>query len=118
MKRHHLWFTKAERRQLLLNGQRSAMGKDIDLPPVVKLFIPDGAATWLLSELDPTEPTRAFGLCDLGLGSPELGYVDLNELARLRGYLKLPVSRDVYFQPQKPLSAYAADARAAGRIIV
>lgn len=112
------WFPKAERRQLLLNGQRSAAGKDIDPLPVVKLFMPDGAATWLLTELDPVEPTRAFGLCDLGLGSPELGTIDLNELARLRGYLKLPVSRDIYFQPQKSLSAYAADACAAGRITV
>ncbi|WP_246686288.1 DUF2958 domain-containing protein [Methylobacterium sp. WL8] len=114
----HLWFTKVQRRQLLLNGQRSAAGKDIDPSPVVKLFIPDGAATWLLTELDPSEPTRAFGLCDLGLGSPELGYVDLNELARLRGYLKLPVSRDIYFQPNRKLSGYAADAIAAGRITV
>ncbi|TXM95370.1 DUF2958 domain-containing protein [Methylobacterium sp. WL116] len=111
-------FTKAQRRQLLLNGQRSAAGKDIDPLPVVKLFLPDGAATWLLSELDPTDPTRAFGLCDLGLGSPELGYVDLNELAQLRGYIGLPVSRDVYFQPDRKLSAYAADAIAAGKITV
>ena len=118
MRLPHPWFTKADRRQLLLNGQRSAAGKDIDPLPVVKLFIPDGAATWLVAMLDRTEPTRAFGLCDLGLGSPELGTIDLNELARLRGYLKLPVSRDIYFQPQKPLSAYAADARAAGRITV
>lgn len=112
----HPWFTKAQRRQLLLNGQRSAAGKDIDPLPVVKLFLPDGALTWLLTELDPTEPTRAFGLCDLGLGSPELGYVDLTVLASIRGHIKLPVSRDVYFQPDKPISAYAADAIAAGRI--
>jgi len=113
-----LLFTKAERRQLLLNGQRSAAGKDIDPPPVVKLFLPDGAAAWILTELDPAEPSRAFGLCDLGLGSPELGYVDLNELCRLRGFLKMPIARDVYFIADRPLSAYAREATTAGRITV
>ena len=39
----------------------------------MKLFTPDANATWLLTELDPVEPDRAFGLCDLGLGYPELG---------------------------------------------
>ena len=112
------WFTKAERRQLLLNGQRSAFGKEIDPFPVVKLFLPDGAATWLLSELDPADPNRAFGLCDLGLGSPELGFIDLAELASIRGHIKLPVSRDVYFQADKPLSVYAAEATATGRITI
>ena len=114
----HPWFTKAQRRQLLLNGQRSAAGKNIDPLPVVKLFLPDGAATWLIVALDPTDPTLAFGLCDLGLGCPELGYVNLNELAAMRGNIKLPVSRDVYFQADKPLSVYAADAIAAGRITI
>ena len=118
MKLPHPWFTKAQRRQLLLNGQRSSAGKSIDPFPVVKLFLPDGMLTWLLTELDPADSNRAFGLCDLGLGSPELGYADLVELMSIRGNIKLPVSRDVYFQPQKSLSAYATEARAAGRIIV
>ncbi|MGH1570922.1 DUF2958 domain-containing protein [Methylobacterium sp. P31] len=113
-----LLFTRAQRAKLLANGRKSAAGKDIDPLPVVKLFLADGAATWLLTELDPAEPTRAFGLCDLGLGSPELGYVDLNELYRLRGYLNMPVSRDVYFIADRPLSAYAREATIAGRITV
>ena len=57
----------AQKAELLVNGARSALGEDIDPPPVVKLFTPDGAATWLLTELDPEDPDRAFGLCDLGL---------------------------------------------------
>lgn len=113
-----LLFTAAQRTKLLANGGKSAAGKDIDPLPVVKLFLADGAATWLLTEIDPAEPTRVFGLCDLGLGSPELGYVDVNELCRLRGYLKLPVSRDVYFRADRPLSAYVAEAHAVGRITV
>jgi hypothetical protein len=110
--------TAAIREQLLANGRRTARGEEIDPPPVVKLFMPDGAGTWLLTEIDPAEPTRAFGLCDVGLGSPELGYIDLTELAALRGRLRLPVERDINFRADRPLSAYEAEAQAAGRITV
>lgn len=109
-------FTAAQRQRLLANGRRSAAGKDIDPRPVVKLFLSDGRAIWLLTELDPTTPNRAFGLCDLGLGTPELGYVDLDELACLRGCQRLPVERDRHFVASQLLSAYATAARAAGRI--
>jgi len=50
---------------------------------VVKLYTPNAGATWLLSELDAEG--IAFGLCDLGLGFPELGYVSLAELEAFRG---------------------------------
>ena len=110
-KRHLL--TVRDRDQLLSN----AIADDRDHPPVVKLFTPDGAATWLLSELDPDDPDRLFGLCDLGLGCPELDYVSLTELTGLRGPLGLPVERDNYFIPKKLLSTYADEARAKGRIV-
>ena len=45
---------------------------EIDFKPVVKLFTPDAACTWLLSEADPEDPDIAFGLCDLGMDCPEL----------------------------------------------
>ena len=64
--------------QLLANGaaQRAVLdnGADaVDFYPVVKLFTPDAQPTWLLTELDPDDEDLAFGLCDLGLGEPELG---------------------------------------------
>ena len=106
--------------QLLANGnaQKPLKGteREIDFRPVVKLFAPDGGATWLLTEIDPDAPEIAFGLCDLGLGAPELGYVDLADLRRARGRLGLPIERDRYFRPDKTLSAYADAARRAGRI--
>lgn len=110
-------LTEAQRRELLANGQRSAAGDQIDPLPVVKLFTPDAGATWLLSELDPEDPDRAFGLCDLGLGCPEIGYVSLTELASVRGRLGLPVERDVHFAADRPLSAYAAEAGRHWRIV-
>lgn len=108
---------QAERERLLANGRLSAAGEDLDPLPVVKLFTPDANATWLLTELDPDDPGIAFGLCDLGLGEPELGFVSLAELASIRGRLGLPIERDEHFRPDRPLSAYAVEARAQGRII-
>lgn len=87
-----------------------------DFLPVVKLFTPDAACTWLLSELDPEEPDIAFGLCDLGMGCPELGSVSLSEIESLRGRLGLPVERDRHFAAAKTLSAYADEARTKGCI--
>lgn len=109
-------LTTAIREQLLANGRRTALGEEIDPLPVVKLFMPDGPGIWLLTEIDPAEPTRAFGLCDPGLGSSELGYVGLTELAGLRGRLRLSVERDRHFIADRTLSAYANEAQAAGRI--
>ena len=62
----------------------------------------------------PGNPDIAFGLCDLGLGEPELGTVSLSDLAKLRGKLGLPIERDMSFKANKPLSRYAEEARRAG----
>lgn len=102
-------FTQEQRRCLLENGSKAQRGEDH--PPVVKLFTPDAHATWLLTELDPESPEIAFGLCDLGMGFPELGYVSLEELATVRGPLKLPVERDLQFEATHPISVYAEAAR-------
>jgi len=86
-----------------------------DLVPVVKFFTPDAAATWLITEMAPDG--ALFGLADLGLGFPELGYVDLEELKEVRGRLGLPVERDLYFKPTKTIGQYADEASAIGRIV-
>jgi hypothetical protein len=109
-------ITNEQRAKLLDNGAATARGEGRDPRPVVKLFTPDANATWLLTELDPVEPDRAFGLYDLGLGYPELGYVQVSELEALRGPLGLTVERDRYFVADRPISAYAGDAQAAGAI--
>ncbi|MER9414032.1 DUF2958 domain-containing protein [Mesorhizobium sp. M0589] len=113
-------LTQDLRDQLLANGRQQqplrGTPDEIDFVPVVKLFTPDAGATWLLTEIDPEDPDIAFGLCDLGLGFPELGSVSLTELAAVRGRLGLPVERDLHFAATKPLSAYAADALRHGAI--
>jgi Protein of unknown function (DUF2958) len=110
-------ITETLRAQLLVNGRQSLDNDDFDPPPVVKLFMPDAAATWLLTEIDPHDHDHAFGLCDLGQGFPELGYVSLAELKSARGRFGLPVERDLHFIATKAISAYAREARLAGRIM-
>lgn len=83
---------------------------------VVKLFTPDVSCTWLLTDLDPDDEGIAFGLCDLGMGFPELGTVSITELASIRGLLGLPVERDLEFIAQKTLSSYADEAVLAGGV--
>jgi hypothetical protein len=109
-------ITEQQRAEMLANGRRQAADESFDPWPVVKLFTPDAGATWLLAELDPEDPDIAFGLCDLGLGTPELGSVGLSEIAAVRGALGVPVERDLYFKPARGLGAYAEAARTAGRI--
>jgi hypothetical protein len=101
-------ITSAQRQRLLENGRAKRTALDqktgaIDFEPVVKLFTPDGSATWLLTELDSIGGHLAFGLCDLGLGEPELGYMSLHELAAARGPLGLPP------RARSPLRSYAHD---------
>jgi hypothetical protein len=110
-------ITNVQRAQLLANGRQSLTDEGFDPLPVVKLFTPDAGATWLLTEIDPGDEDHAFGLCDLGLGFPELGYVSLAELMSVRGSLGLPVELDMHFTASKPISAYAREARLAGRIV-
>ena len=110
-------ITGAQREQLLANGATFDTDEAYDQLPVVKLFTPDAAATWLLTHIDPAWPDLAFGLCDLGVGCPEIGSISLSEIAALRGRFGLPVERDRHFVARKPLSAYSEDVRRAGAII-
>jgi Protein of unknown function (DUF2958) len=113
-------FTQKQTRQLLANCQEQitnndAGHSDIDFKPVVKLFTPDAQCTWLLTELGRDD--IAYGLCDLGMGSPEIGFVSMRELREVRGPLGLPIERDLHFDANKTLSAYTDEARAHGRIV-
>ena len=105
-------ITKKQRKKLLKNGKN----RPEDAKPVVKLFDPTGAATWLFIELDEDGDTL-FGLADLGFGFPELGYSSLSEISALRGRFGLGIERDLYFKPKGPLSIYAEAARNARHIV-
>ncbi|MBN8947460.1 MAG: DUF2958 domain-containing protein [Rhodanobacter sp.] len=113
----NLFITDDERTQLLANGQARTAAQDFDPLPVVKLFTPDAHATWLLAALDPADGDTAWGLCDVGIGMPELGTVRLSDLAAIVGPLNRPVLRDQYFQPTRTLSEYTRLARLNGSIL-
>ncbi len=100
---------------MILNG-KNCQEEEHDPIPVVKFFTPDSGATWLLTELDPENPDIAFGLCDLGIGFPELGAVCISEILALKGQLGLPVERDVHVTLDKPLSKYTEEASSRGYI--
>lgn len=88
---------------------------DVNNKPILKLF-GGGACTWLISEREDDD--RLFGLCDLGLGCPELGYVSQAELETLRfPPFGLPIERDLSFKADKTLAEYAEIARQNQRII-
>ena len=96
--------------QLPLKGTRN----ERDFEPVCKLFLPWTSGTWLLTELD--DEYIAFGLADLGMGEPELGYISLDEIYDIVGPGGLRVERDIHWKATKPLSAYASESRQLGRI--
>ncbi|MBB6125407.1 DUF2958 domain-containing protein [Sphingobium subterraneum] len=99
------------RAKLLANGR----DRGPDHAPVLKLFNPCGAATWLFSELDEDGDTL-FGLADLGFGSPEMGYASLSEIASVRLPYGLRIERDLHFSACFDLTIYAEAARIAGQI--
>lgn len=107
-------LTQAQRELLAQNGRRQAAVKgtpdEIDFVPVVKLFNPCGAATWLLTETEPDDPDIAWGLCDLSIGCAEFGTVRISALESVEAAPGFGIARDVYFRPDRPISAYGAEA--------
>lgn len=99
-------LTAAQYKQLVANHENRAENAQ----PVVKLFHPFSPATWLLSELDP-ETGIAFGLCDLGFGTPEVGYVSLHEIMSLG-----VVNRDLHFKSDKTIMEWLDHANKHGLV--
>ena len=110
------------RAKLLYNGHKSSEASEADdnfdpylwIPhsyDLSKLFTPDSKVTWLLTELAPNDKDLAFGLCDWGVGNPEIGSVRLSDIARVKGHLGLSVERDTLFKAKMTLNQYAEEAR-------
>jgi hypothetical protein len=91
-------------------------GLSLDPVPVLKLFSPLSAATWLATELADDDDTL-FGLADLGFGCPELGSFSLSEIASVRLPFGLRIERDLAFEGRHPLSVWTEWSRRAGSIL-
>lgn len=108
----------ADLQQLIINWEEQLPLKgtagEKEYRPVVKLFNPMGAQTWLLTECN--NDGLAFGLADMGFGEPELGYVSLDEIAGVKLPGGMTIEQDLHWTAKHTISEYAAKARAAGRI--
>lgn len=105
-------FTPTDIERLYFNGLPSETGKDHF--PVVKLFRPNSDDIWLLSELNPNNNLKFWGLSGHGLWSLFLGYMDYREFISRKDTPQNRVMRDPYFSPKYPLSVYASAAFAVG----
>lgn len=102
-------LTEAQRTQMRANRERRQGDPTFDPLPVVKLHTPDAGAVWLLTDL-LADGDGAFGLCDAGIGCPELRMVSLAEVEAMQGPRGMRVVPDPGFVPDRSLSAYLADA--------
>tara|TARA_R100001594_G_scaffold34061_3_gene62940 strand:+ start:14612 stop:14980 length:369 start_codon:yes stop_codon:yes gene_type:complete len=118
-------LTKEIKKKLIANREATQKLEDegadltyannVSHKPVVKFF-GGSSCTWLITEM--YDDDTLFGLCDLGLGFPELGYVSLKELESLKfPPFGLGVERDLYFTASKTISEYADEARMKQRIV-
>ena len=99
-------------KEVLKKLEKNNTVPETDRKPVVKFF--GGACTWLISEKDGY---ILFGLCDLGMGTPEMGSVSFTEFAEAKfPPFGLKVERDLYFTADKTLVEYADEAREKGYI--
>jgi hypothetical protein len=64
---------------------------------IVRFFNPMGNQSWEIAEGSEQEDGDwlLFGLCDLGFGMAEWGYVMLSELQSVRAGLGLRIERDI-----------------------
>jgi len=110
-------ITQEQQNQMLKNGMQTKHDHIGNHWPVVKLFMPDGAATWLLSELNPEEPDIALAFVTLVWGFPNSVMCGFPILPVFRGTWGLPVERDRHFKATKSLLEYSQEVHEAGMII-
>lgn len=118
-------ITEEQMEQLVKNGLEASVDYDGSYHrPVVCIKGPNGAQ-WLLTFVEPHDNDIAFGLCDLGMGFPELGYVRLSELegtnhgpiAAVLGHMPV-CEANTDFVADKTIMDYSSAASKAGRIVL
>ena len=122
-KKIHRFLTGPKYRQLVNNHeenaaiQRRGSANTVDHKPVVKFFDMAGAATWLVSEYNPSDG-MAYGVADLGVGQPELGSFHLGSWKEaLKTNWGSRFDQDRGWKAKKTASEYATEARNVGRIV-
>ena len=106
----------------LRENSKNSRRSEHDPQPVVHLYLTETCHQWLLTEIDGDDV--AFGLCDLGVGCPELGYVDLHEVLAAALSVSREQRRNIElrcnstFRAIAPLTRYVEQARRAQRIVL
>lgn len=71
--------------------------KPEDVQVIFKVFNPYGNQTWYVTEGN-LETGELYGLADLGNGTPEMGYMSLQEFEQIKiGKYGLPLERDRHY---------------------
>mgnify|MGYP003143230603 CR=1 FL=1 len=115
-------ITKEVARRLMRGDSLGMDRRASDTEVAVKFFNPVGAQTWFIvsgtplddvngrpltpdkildSGIEKAKDWHMFGWCDLGMGTPELGYVLLSQLTSLTLPLGLKIERDMYFDNKR-----------------
>jgi hypothetical protein len=81
--------------------------------PVVYWYTPYASAVWLLNMLDD-DNGLAFGLCDIGMGFPEIGSLDVVELLATT-YVERNTK---IILPELSLALYASAAKSRSKITI
>ena len=97
-------------------GDRVLFDRAMNLRPLVKIYMTEPRRVWLLTDIDPVFPHRAFGISDLGTGLALIASVNIEAFAFCRDTLGLPIYRDPDFKATMTLREYAIDARLRGRL--
>ena len=81
-----------------------------DKQVVVRFFNPMGSESWEIYEGKENleGDWLFFGMCDLGMGLPELGYVTLEELESIQLPMGLGIERDISVGPSENHPEWAA----------
>lgn len=92
-------MTKEIEARLQQNPLYKHDGEGVKAPVAVKYFLPEGCATWLVTEGEkqPNGDWLFFCYACLFPGEWEWGYTMLSQIEEIRGpQLGLPVERDLY----------------------
>jgi len=97
-------FSEPELVRLAQNFQSST--DKMDHIPGAKLYIPMSGLTWLVTELNPNNPTKGFALIDDGNGVVTFDEIDIDDIIRLAVSKANHVKRDPYFSGKYPIRTY------------
>lgn len=109
-------LTASQKRTLMSNGRWNKVRRKANEPTtnfqiVARLVCRSTGVEWLLSEIDPIRPNRAYALTLYPNGRFRTGWINLPSLQSSKRYA---VEADHRFRSSMSLQCYVASARSAG----